>query len=170
MCVIIYKPVGVAKPSYQLLKRAAKFNPHGFGFVSTNQHYKTLHFETFYQHFKSVSENDECLIHFRYATHGSVCERNCHPFVENDVFFAHNGILSIQPMNDMTDSETAFRNQIYPAIEHFGYFSKKVDDVINEIIAGSKFALMYNNQVRLFGMYNKMDGCYFSNLRFMLRE
>lgn len=30
--------------------------------------------------------------HFRLATHGSVCEKNCHPFACSEGYMAHNGI------------------------------------------------------------------------------
>jgi len=35
------------------------------------------------------------LIHLRWATHGTVCKGNCHPFmVTDDIAFAHNGVLA----------------------------------------------------------------------------
>lgn len=47
-------------------------------------------------------------MHFRFATHGSVRNRNCHPFRDGDLFFAHNGVLPYPSVGDRTDSEFAF--------------------------------------------------------------
>lgn len=167
MCVIIYKPAGVSLPSYNILKAAYNHNSDGCGFVSTKRSYKSLDFEKFLDNLELVNDEEECIIHFRWATHGSVKRANCHPFCKNSVFFAHNGILSIEPYKDMTDSETAFRAHIYPIIHRFGYDSKQVDEAVSEIIGGSRFALMHKGKVKLYGSFKKLGGCYYSNLRFL---
>ena len=105
------------------------------------------------------------------ATTGSVKTSNCHPFRRGNVFFAHNGVLSIQPTGDMTDSETAFEKYIYPAIAEYGYADSMKDYVISNIIGGSKFAMMRlgDRNVKLYGDYiMQPDGCYYSNLRFRM--
>lgn len=68
----------------------------------------------------------------------------------------------------MTDSETAFQNIIYPAIEKYGYGSKEMDNVVNNIIGYSKFAFMRGDDVRIYGDFIEYkDGCFYSNLRFL---
>lgn len=167
MCVIIYKPAGVSLPSYQVLKAAYNVNHDGCGFVSTKKFYKSLDFDKFLDKLEMVDDNEECIIHFRMATHGSIKLANCHPFRQNGVYFAHNGILDIEPIKDMTDSETAFRTQIMPIIKHFGYDSRYLNFVVQEIIGSSRFAMMHKGKVKLFGSFQEMNGCYYSNLRFL---
>jgi hypothetical protein len=44
-----------------------------------------------YSHWDSL-KRAPCLIHFRFATHGAVEPRNCHPFHTDRGYVAHNGI------------------------------------------------------------------------------
>lgn len=169
MCVIIVKPAGVKMPSKEVLDAAYHANRDGCGFVSTFHHKKTLSYATFLRELAKVHQSEACIIHFRLATHGSVRTANCHPFRRGDVFFAHNGILPIQPMGDMTDSETAFERYIYPAIAEYGYDDEMKDYVISNIIGCSKFAMMRlgDREAKMYGSFiEQADGCYYSNLRF----
>lgn len=168
MCVIIVKPAGVKMPSNEIINAAYHANPHGCGIVSPSTFYKGLSYRNFKQHLKQVGDNEPCIIHFRLATHGSIKKANCHPFRRGDVWFAHNGILSITPIGDMTDSETALQNIIHPAIIKYGYGSKGMDVAVAKVIGCSKFAFMQGGDVRLYGDFIVgKDGCYYSNLRFM---
>ena len=167
MCVIIYKPKGVEMPGKDILTKINRYNHDGYGLVSTRHSFKTMYYCKFIEHLQRVGINEDCILHFRLATHGSKCRSNCHPFNEGDVYFAHNGILPITPAAGKTDSETAFRRVVYPAIERYGYHSGEVGRVINSIIGLSKFALMYKGDVRLFGDYTAIDGVYYSNLRWL---
>lgn len=167
MCVIIVKPAGVNLPSDEVINAAFRANPHGCGLVSPTQFYKGLSLVRFKQTLAKVSKEEPCIIHFRLATHGSISRKNCHPFRRGNVFFAHNGILDIATKNDMTDSETAFLNIIYPAIRKFGYDSAEMDKAVNSVIGCSKFAFLYGDKLRLYGHFIKgEEGLYFSNLRF----
>lgn len=167
MCCIIYKPKGVQMPSLDTLAKIKKLNHNGYGFVSTNHFHKGLDYRTFLRHLSEVGDDEDCIIHFRLATHGSICRANCHPFVENDVYFAHNGILPIQSVSDMTDSEIVFKTIIYPVVERYGYGAKEVGSLIHSLIGNSKFAMMYKGKVRLYGDYKELKGVYYSNLRWL---
>lgn len=167
MCVIIYKPAGVKMPSRQILDACYRANSHGCGFVSSQGlFFKSLNYQDFLKQLKNVRKEDECILHFRLATHGSIKEENCHPFKDGDVYFAHNGILSINPIGDMTDSETAFKTKIMPKIQAYGIESEEVKSTIDNIIGYSKFAIMQNGAVRLYGLFTQCQGLYFSNTRF----
>lgn len=109
---------------------------------------KGLSYRSFKKHLQRVREDEPCIIHFRLATHGSIKRANCHPFNRGDVWFAHNGILNIQPMGDMTDSETALQKVIYPAIVKYGYGSEGMDVAVTKVIGYSKFAFMQGGDVR----------------------
>lgn len=114
MCVICYIPKGVETPSYRVLRAMHNANPHGQGFCTPSQFSKGMNFDYFVEQLRKRSINEPCIMHFRWATHGSIKRANCHPFNINDVYFAHNGILSVRPMRDKTDSETAFIRYLYP--------------------------------------------------------
>ncbi len=167
MCVIIYKPAGAKMPSKSTLDACYKANPHGCGFVSsTGQFFKSLNYEQFKERLMKVADEEECIIHFRLVTHGSIKKANCHPFKNGNVYFAHNGILPIKPIGDMTDSETAFRTILVPKIAQYGVDSLVVKCAVNTIIGSSKFAIMQNGKTTLFGNFIEQNGLYYSNLRF----
>lgn len=168
MCVIIVKPAGVKMPSKDVLKQAYYANPHGCGFVSEKRFFKSLNFSAFMSALAKVDTAEPCIIHFRLATHGSRHRKNCHPFYYRGIWFAHNGILDINPIGDMTDSETALRTIIGPVIEQYGIDSPQARSVINNVIGYSKFAFLNDdNTLRLFGNFTEGDdGCYYSNFNF----
>lgn len=167
MCVLIYKPAGVEMPSPAIMKACKAANPHGQGFVTPAVKCKTLNFGYFTERLSHVAKDEPCIIHFRLATHGSISRRNCHPFTKNGVSFAHNGIIDIKPYGDKTDSETAFDEFLLPVIERYGLKSRMLDIVVRELIGRSKFAFMQGGYVRLFGNFTNIDGCLFSNTRFL---
>lgn len=155
-------------PSKEILCAAYQANPHGCGFASVTKKYKGLSFATFMARLKNVPDSEPCIIHFRFATHGSIKPDNCHPFEQKGVFFAHNGILNLKPDDDMTDSETAFRKYIYPAIEHYGIDDEFTDAVIDSLIGWSKFAILCDGKIHTYGEFVTLgDGCSYSNTRFL---
>lgn len=169
MCVIVIKKGGQKRPPYQMLKACALANPDGFGFCTPNKSFRSLDFEVFFNELQNVSRSEPCIMHFRFATHGSVRESNCHPFYDRDTntWFAHNGILNILPYKGKTDSETAFRKYIVPAIKTYGYTSEDTDSVTNNLRGASKFAMLNGKKIRLFGEYMKFNDYLCSNLRFV---
>lgn len=168
MCVIIYKPKNTPLPSVETIRAAYRANHDGCGIVSPTVYYKGLSFNTFMKHFKRCSEKEPLLIHFRWATTGAIKKSNCHPFFnpETGVFFMHNGVLPIEAISGKTDSETAFIEQILPSIKKYGYGSEEFKQAVYGCIHSSKFAFMQGDDVKLFGAYAHMNGCYYSNLRF----
>lgn len=172
MCVIIYCPKGVATPSLSELRLAFKHNPNGCGFVTKSLHYKTLHFGAFYRQLKKRDINQDLIIHFRFATQGSVSVKNCHPFYNRGYWFAHNGVLPIADNSDRTDSQIYFNKVVRPLISEYGW---KSNEVRTELLlmakrTGSKFVLMHKGEVLKFGNFIKHEGRYYSNLRFMNLE
>lgn len=165
MCVIIIKPRGAKMPTKREFLQAKIVNPHGFGFVSESMHYKSTDFEDFYNHIKRVPKSENCIIHFRYATQGSVRIKNCHPFYCDGVWFAHNGCLPYAPKGDMTDSEFAFRNFLLPPIKENGIESPEAEEAISNIIGWSKFAFMIDGEIYKFGQFVEYEGRYYSNMR-----
>ena len=167
MCLLISKPAGAAMPTYNMLKQAYAANPHGCGFATPTKAFKSLNFGEFMHRLAQVDDSEPCIIHFRLATHGSIKKANCHPFRQGNVWFAHNGILDIEPMGDKTDSETAFIKYIYPAIRQYGLDADETYDVIDCIIGYSRFAILDGSELRIYGDYTQYKGCYYSNMRFL---
>lgn len=168
MCVIIIKPAGVRMPAHNVIMAAATANPHGFGFVTDTDYYKTLDIDKFTARLETVTTDQPCIMHFRLATHGSIKRANCHPFKNHDVFMAHNGILAVRPDGDKTDSQTAFDRYIYPIIARHGYESFETSCIVESLIGDySKIAMMYGGKILHFGKFIKeTDGCLYSNRRF----
>lgn len=154
-------------PSKKVLEACHIANPHGMGFVSESEYYKTMSFAQFRKRLSKVSKDENCIIHFRLATHGSVGRKNCHPFQKNGIFFAHNGILPIAPDGDKTDSETAFLRHLYPVAEAFGIQSDELRYEVQKIIGGSKFAFMRDGNVVTFGAFTNIQGVAYSNTRWL---
>lgn len=171
MCLLIFKPKEKKIPTFATLKAAAEANPDGFGFATPTRYMRTLNFDKFYEEIQKVPDSEPCIIHLRFATHGSIKTSNCHPFKRNGVTFAHNGILNIEPLPDKTDSETAFILRIFPAVERYGLFSRETSRAVNSIIGSSKFAIMDSTgATKLFGDFTRLeDGNFYSNLRFRWR-
>ena len=167
MCVIVIVPAGRNLPTKSDLRKMYNMNHDGCGFVSKSTTYHSMDFEDFYGHLKAVPKSEPCIIHFRWATHGSVNIKNTHPFYDKatDTYFAHNGILSVTPQGDKTDSETAFRKYLVPAIKKGGYDGDDLRYAVHKIIGGSKFAFMHEGKIRLFGHFEEYGGCLYSNLR-----
>lgn len=165
MCVIIVKPKGVELPTDLLLYKAARRNHDGCGYVASNgEYHRTLSFDRFaISFYKNVKKEDAAIIHFRWATQGSVAVRNCHPFFKCGIYFAHNGVLPYRPYKDITDSQFAFERYLLPHIEHWGYDRQYIDD----IRGGSRFAFMQDGEIRLYGNFVERDGLLLSNTNFM---
>lgn len=156
-------------PSKTLLEKAYRVNHDGCGFVSTNDYFKSLDFETFYKRLLKVKLEDNCIIHFRWATTGSVCRRNCHPFYDKKtgVYFAHNGVLPYHPTKDITDSEKFFRCSFLPNMRHIQLGSEHFSNFINYFSQGQRYAVMKDNKIYIFGQFYDMNGILYSNLRFI---
>ena len=170
MCIICVRPAGAKMPPKAILDRCATLNPHGFGFATKNRIFKTLSYSVFCKELKTISKDETVILHFRYATHGSIKEANCHPFrdEESGVSFAHNGVLSISTANDMTDSETAFRNVLVPVIREYGFESDEFIIATHDVIGSSRFAFIdREGEYSLYGTFVQYNGCWYSNRNFM---
>lgn len=170
MCIIIYKPAGKNLPADYVRLKCETSNPHGFGFATPHRVYHSMDRKEFEKQLKrSAKKNEPCIIHCRIATHGSINEANCHPFVDvmSGVAFAHNGILNIEPIGDKTDSETAFITKFVPVIRKHGIAGPELERAVDAVIGASRFIFMDSDaRVRMFGHWYKSsyDGCFYSHL------
>ena len=166
MCVIILKPRGRNLPTRSELKAAYRRNPDGCGFVSEHEFFKSMSFDEFYDKLRTVKKDENCIIHFRWATQGSVCERNCHPFYDEstNTYFAHNGVFNAKPKTDITDSEYVFKTKITGLIKKDGLGTPQFRADIAPIIGGSRIAFMDSGHIVAYGDFIPHGGCYYSNL------
>lgn len=169
MCCIVRKPKGVAMPAENIIQYLSFRNPDGFGYVTGDgKSYRSTDYEDFRSHLaQDAREDEELLIHFRYATHGSNKDSNCHPFYDakHNVYFMHNGVLPIRTTRDMTDSETMLRNVFVPAADKYGYGSFAFWHIVRENAYGCRYAFLDANSgnVQLIGRYYEFEGCFYSN-------
>lgn len=169
MCVIIAKYSGTKMPSENIIRAAVARNNDGWGFVtSSGVCEKGFGVENLLKKLKKVKIEDSVILHCRWRTHGSVSIKNCHPFKDevSGMWFAHNGVLDIESKNDMTDSEICFRERLIPAFNKYGFGTKQFDMVVERERETSRFAFMYNGEIRLYGNYTEINGVYYSNTNF----
>lgn len=172
MCCILYMPSGVKTPPITTLKAIHRANPHGIGFVDADGNScKTLDPSAFLQAIKKRRKESACIIHFRLATHGSISERNCHPFydLDSDTWFAHNGVLPVNPPDDMTDSEFFFREGFLNALDssHLGFSDPDLWRYVESVRGSSRFIFMHGDDIRMLGQWYERQGVFYSNLNWL---
>ena len=111
MCIVIHKPQGISLKK-EIYLSCFENNPDGAGFLIHNNGELVLEkgffkFEDFWKQF-SPHQNKRAVIHFRIRTHGKKDIENTHPFwiAENELAFAHNGIIGETIGNDSDKSDT----------------------------------------------------------------
>ena len=177
MCVIIVKPAGVKVPEISVISAAMAANPDGFGLaISDGKRLKIYHSMDKGQMLKiyasKVSENSAAVFHARIATAGSVSVKNCHGFPVRGLgeacAFFHNGVLSINAREDMTDSETFLHDIYEPAAALGEVYGERA---INAVIGSSKFAFIHaSGRIRTYGHFHEVNGVQFSNLYFCTQK
>lgn len=180
MCIIAIKNPGVQFPTLATVETMCDHNPDGFAVVwhragdKQSRVYRTMDREKFLKRYRTIVRNCDyrttaLYIHARIATHGSLRINNCHGFVDHKsrLCFAHNGILyNIPNRDDLTDSETFFRDYFIPTFRHGGW--READQLIKETIGYSKFVFMDGDgNIRRYGDYIKDEnGVLYSNSSF----
>lgn len=132
MCVIAVKLKGADFPPLQNIKACCDNNPDGFAMAWNEgdvlKTFRTMSAEEAIARYYTVSttldpEQTALVLHARIATHGSKKLANCHGWTDdgNNLAFFHNGILhGIGNRDDLTDSETFFRDWFLPALVRCG--------------------------------------------------
>lgn len=75
--------------------------------------------QDFIDFYRAHADGKDCVWHARMQTHGDVDLDNCHPYkVTDDIWMAHNGVLSAGNDNDLSRSDTwhFIRNVVAPAL------------------------------------------------------
>lgn len=183
MCIIMFKCKGSSFPSQQTISNCMDRNPDGFAMAWNEPDGSLRNFQTMdrgealKRYIRLVKTHDPektaLIFHARIATHGSKKRENCHCWLADtkigDVAFAHNGILSNVPnRDDMTDSETFFRDYFLPTLEGAGL--ETAGKVAKAIAGNSKFAFLFEGgHISCVGAFEKHADkgakgvCYYSN-------
>lgn len=181
MCILIYVPKNVALPDDEKLYSCFDSNPDGIG-ISWNNGVQTFlkkgfmeieHFLLYLDQKRDELIDCDVLIHFRYATHGSVNASNCHPFVVSDrigdlkrkryqgkdLILAHNGIIHGKEYTRKTKNDLSDTMIFTKRLHCLGLDNAE----IKHILLSGKFCLMYPDHVDRYGSFIEDDGVFYSN-------
>ena len=177
MCIVVIKPMGSKFPEPDIIKNCADNNSHGFSMawnITTKKgekklmNFQSINEEEFLKAYDNISQNLDpkttgMILHCRIKTTGSVSKQNCHCWKNEEYAFAHNGILHITSRDDMTDSETFFRDLFTPAYKYGGWVA--AERVIKAVIESSKFAFIdkEGDTSHHYGDFSSYKDCLFSN-------
>lgn len=140
-----------ATPSREQLLCACTNNPDGFGYaihlgdrILTGKGLSAEHIVNKFLELKAQYPLSWGLFHARYATHGSVCVPNSHPYEvggRQDIILAHNGVLGIDIKKGDDRSDTlVFAEDWLPnmldLLDDEQGFSE-----LEELVSGSKIAI-----------------------------
>lgn len=159
MCVAIYKPAGVILEKGDIMDMYFQ-NSDGFGAAWVQggevQTFRALPHseEEAWQMYSDLKlTNQEAILHYRMATHGSVRVENSHPFeVLGGLVMIHNGVLDVSGLSldcsgDRTDTAAYIEAYIRPLLaqvkDPFDFVaSTPFVDIIGEHIGANKFVFM----------------------------
>lgn len=118
MCLAVCNPEGKIL-DYSEMERAFDGNPDGAGFAYAENGEVVI--SKGYWKFQELWD-DYCetvgmpsILHFRYATHGKVTHRNCHPFqVNRGLAMAHNGVLPTRSTVKKSDTHCLVLDVVRP--------------------------------------------------------
>lgn len=125
--------------------------------------------ELYASYLKDVAANPESvfLMHFRYATHGAVKIKNCHPFAIPGGAMIHNGILHIDGLPDGTSDSGFLARNIVSKFPDGWQDQKWWVDVLDTYIGyGNKLAFLFDdNRFLIVGEKRGKwkDGVWYSN-------
>lgn len=124
MCLLVKQPASTVFTD-DFLEDVFTKNSDGLGVMYAEDGklhvYKALpaNAKDFIEFYRKHIEGKDCVWHARMQTHGDIDFDNCHPYkVTDDIWLAHNGVLSTGNSNDKSRSDTwhFIRNFIAPAL------------------------------------------------------
>jgi hypothetical protein len=172
MCLLTQQPASVNFTDAFLLDVYTK-NKDGLGVMyaeSGKLHvYKSLpaNGQDFVDFYRMHVANRDCIWHARMKTHGDIDMENCHPYrVTDDIWMAHNGILSTGNDADHSKSDTwhFIKNVLRPALTADPNLMLDLEwiNFMGNIIGGSnKFGLLRSDGETC--IINRSSGVEFSN-------
>ena len=183
MCLIFLKPRGAKNYlTYERFLNALYRNPDSIGIVykgKKNITVKKYVGETLKNEdelkkiYDEINSKDEFAIHFRFATHGKIDVKNCHPYyVDKDIWLMHNGILADYGNKNSSKSDTKdfIDSYLKPYMKDKDtsiIFNKNFKKKLSEIIGYGNKLLLFDNKFN-WSIINEhlgywIDGCWLSN-------
>ena len=160
-----------------MLERAAKNNPDGAGYAYVDdfgvvQMVKAASYEEIKEQMSADLDNfyerTSFLIHFRIATHGSVCGANSHPFrLSHGGVMIHNGILSIKGLPKGVSDSKYFANNVLSKLPQNWYRTPHWTDYMEQCIGThNKIVCLYPDGFRILNEQGGIwkEGIWYSNL------
>jgi hypothetical protein len=190
MCIIVYKPNNTPMPDYGILMNCFDSNPDGAGYMyQDNNSDKVIinkgfmSFNSFITAIENLSNNIDItalnlVMHFRYATQGSINSANCHPFpitakvkqlqqttITANMAMVHNGVIPFcsdyNSRSKLSDTQIFIRDYL-SKMDNSTLFNPAVLALIEESTS-SKFIFMDNSRVKILGRFIEDKGIYYSN-------
>lgn len=161
MCIIILNKKGLVPKN--TLKTCAINNPDGMGIMYAEncklETFKELkNFELFYSYYENLRKRfkGNICLHFRIKTHGTVSEKNIHPFyINRNLAFMHNGIIDIEPKSDLSDTQV-FNEMVLKGLPKNFLSNKSILHLIEKSIGWSK--LLFLDNLGNYTLINEKDG------------
>lgn len=155
MCIIIAKKKGKTFDREELskaVKVAQVHNSHGGGFAlkraGSEEIYLSKGYISYYEIMLErlddldIQDDDELIIHLRYATSGLINQENCHPFVVSE------NLSEVQETEIMTNKMVMAHNG---TLSDWNYINDTNSDTVNFIL---EFASQYNAVNALLALRN----------------
>lgn len=166
MCVIAYGRKANFKTEW--FQQCCEHNPDGFfvARVNTGDYIRTLEYEEALAFFEASRKYDHVVLHARIKSVGPINADNIHGWQDSGLQFCHNGTLSLNVQEGMTDSETLFRNVIAPLYRaNRCRMTKRLKLAIEILVGNSKFLIIDKaGKVHTFGNFIEEGECLFSNM------
>lgn len=171
MCLIIHKPAG-HKFDRDIVHNAAILNPDGFGFMWIDngkvEAYKSTDMRLIDDVLDGLDlhQNVDIGLHLRYATHGSVSNVNCHPFVSQRKRHGimHNGVVrNVVLSGDESDTSAFCRQIAFPALKRHD-LSTAATQIAESHGDGNKMLIASaDGHFTRTGSWTERDGQFYSN-------
>lgn len=171
MCLIIHKPADL-RFDVNAVKSAAEIHSDGFGIMWVEhgkvQCYKSADMTGLEDVVLSINEMTgvDVGLHLRYATHGSVRDDNCHPFINRGKRFGlmHNGVIrTVTTVGDETDSNAFCREVAFPALRKHGIEAASSIIETSHGIGNRTLIFTGAGEMARTGDWVERDGLYYSN-------
>jgi len=163
MCIIILNTKGLIPKT--TLQACAINNPDGAGMMHAYkgklETFKELKsFDLFYEYYSNVRKSfkGNIALHFRIKTHGTVSEKNIHPFfINRNLAFMHNGILDVEDYEKTELSDTQlFNERILKRLPKDFLRNKAIMELIETSIGYNK--LLFLNNLNEYTIINEKAG------------